>query len=157
MQAANVEKAVEQLKSEGLDVDGMVRKLSSSDHCLIVGGTNKNDHHHQPSLNSYFALRSAMLGSRRTEALCWNPQSKGGHFDGKHSCSRYWILLNIICNSNHFQGGEVWTFWSPMQRSILTLDPHLDVLRRWENKHWETFMKIISLSSRLGTRYLRSM
>ena len=41
--------------------------------------------------------------------------------------------LNIICNSNHFQGGEVWTFWSPMQRSILTLDLHLDVLRRWEN------------------------
>ena len=39
MQAANVEKAVEQLKSEGLDVDGMVRTLSSSDHCLIVGGT----------------------------------------------------------------------------------------------------------------------
>ena len=89
MQAANVEKAVEQLKSEGLDVDGMVRKLSSSDHCLIVGGTNKNDHHHQPSLNSYFALRSAMLESRRTEALCWNPQSKGGHFGGKHCCSRY--------------------------------------------------------------------
>ena len=118
----------------------------------------KNDHHlSQPSLNSYFDLRSAMLGSRRTEALCWNPQSKGGHFDGKHSCSRYWILLNIICNSNHFQGGEVWTFWSPMQRSILTLDPHLDVLRRWENKHCETFMKIISFSSRLGTRYLRSM
>ena len=50
----------------------------------------KNDHHlSQPSLNSYFDLRSAMLGSRRTEALCWNPQSKGGHFDGKHSCSRY--------------------------------------------------------------------
>ena len=28
-QAANVEKAVEQLKSEGLDVDGMVDNLSS--------------------------------------------------------------------------------------------------------------------------------
>ena len=75
-QAANVEKAVEQLKSEGLDVDGMVsaKESSSYDVIHIIIMTLKII---IIIVATTILTRFAMLGSRLTGALCWSQQSKG--------------------------------------------------------------------------------
>ena len=71
---------MEQLKSEGLDVDGMVSAKESSSYdvihiiimtlkiiIMIVATT----------IVIQILTRFAMLGSRLTGALCWSQQSKG--------------------------------------------------------------------------------
>ena len=67
---------MEQLKSEGLDVDGMVsaKESSSYDVIHIIIMTLKII---IIIVATTILTRFAMLGSRLTGALCWSQQSKG--------------------------------------------------------------------------------
>ena len=133
---------MEQLKSEGLDVDGMVsaKESSSYDVIHIIIMTLKII---IIIVATTILTRFAMLGSRLTGALCWSQQSKGNDL----------MLVSVLHVKNLNEGGEVWTYWCPMQQSTPTLDPSLAALKRF---HGGRILGNNVTFSRLGTRSSKS-
>ena len=63
------------------------------------------------------------------------------------------MLVSVLHVKNLNEGGEVWTYWCPMQQSTPTLDPSLAALKRF---HGGRILGNNVTFSRLGTRSSKS-